>query len=168
MYLQWLAIGPRLRWTRRPLAHSVRRRTSALAGHRITRLLGSPRPDCLDHRATWRIRGAASGRDTPDSEPIAQALKYLADNTALSTQEVHTETDRYIANPGHALAYKMDELKLWELRARSQKALGERFDVCSFHDAALANGALPLPVLERQIDEYIAAARARGSASGGR
>lgn len=90
----------------------------------------------------------------------ARALQYLADNTALSTQEVRTETDRYIANPGQALAYKMGELKLWELRARAQQALGERFDVRAFHDAVMANGALPLPVLERQIDEYIAGAKA--------
>ncbi len=88
-----------------------------------------------------------------------RALQYLADNTALSTQEVRTETDRYIANPGQALAYKMGELKLWELRARAQQALGERFDVRVFHDAVMANGALPLPVLEHQIDEYIAGAK---------
>lgn len=91
----------------------------------------------------------------------ARALQYLADNTALSTQEVRTETDRYIANPGQALAYKMGELKLWELRAKARQALGEKFDVRAFHDAVMANGALPLPVLERQIDEYIAGARAR-------
>jgi uncharacterized protein (DUF885 family) len=90
----------------------------------------------------------------------ARALQYLADNTALSTQEVRTETDRYIANPGQALAYKMGELKLWELRARARQALGEQFDIRAFHDAVMANGALPLPVLERQIDEYIAGAKA--------
>jgi uncharacterized protein (DUF885 family) len=94
----------------------------------------------------------------------ARALQYLADNTALSTQEVRTETDRYIANPGQALAYKMGELKLWELRAKARQALGERFDVRSFHDAVLANGALPLPVLERQIDAYIAGATAAPAA----
>jgi len=87
-----------------------------------------------------------------------RALKYLADNTALSNQEVRTETDRYIANPGQALAYKMGELKLWELRAKAQHALGERFELRDFHDAVMANGSIPLPVLERQIDEYIAAA----------
>ena len=89
-----------------------------------------------------------------------RALQYLADNTALSTQEVRTETDRYIANPGQALAYKMGELKIWELRARAQHALGEHFDVRAFHDAVMANGALPLPVLERQIDQYIVGALA--------
>jgi uncharacterized protein (DUF885 family) len=87
-----------------------------------------------------------------------RALKYLADNTALADQEVRTETDRYIAWPGQALAYKMGELKILELRTRATQALGSRFDVRAFHDAVMANGSVPLPVLERQIDEYIAAA----------
>jgi uncharacterized protein (DUF885 family) len=87
-----------------------------------------------------------------------RALQYLADNTALSAQEVRTETDRYIAWPGQALAYKMGELKIVELRARARRALGERFDLRAFHDAVLDNGGVPLPLLERQIDEYIAAA----------
>ena len=97
-----------------------------------------------------------------------RALRYLADNTALADQEVRTETDRYIAWPGQALAYKMGELKIVELRARATQALGGRFDVRAFHDAVMANGSVPLPVLERQIDEYIAAgttAAATGSAS---
>jgi uncharacterized protein (DUF885 family) len=89
-----------------------------------------------------------------------RALQYLADNTALADQEVRTETDRYIAWPGQALAYKMGELKILELRARATQALGERFDVRAFHDAVMANGSVPLPVLERQIDEYIATAGA--------
>jgi uncharacterized protein (DUF885 family) len=87
-----------------------------------------------------------------------RALQYLADNTALADQEVRTETDRYIAWPGQALAYKMGELKILELRTRATQALGSRFDVRAFHDAVMANGSVPLPVLERQIDEYIAAA----------
>jgi uncharacterized protein (DUF885 family) len=85
-----------------------------------------------------------------------RALQYLAANTALSAQEVRTETDRYIAWPGQALAYKMGELKIVELRARARKALGEKFDLRAFHDAVLDNGGVPLPLLEKQIDEYIA------------
>lgn len=86
-----------------------------------------------------------------------RALDYLGANTALSTHEVRTEIDRYIAWPGQALAYKIGELKIIELRQRAQAALGERFDIRAFHDAVLANGGVTLPVLEQQIDAYIAA-----------
>ena len=87
-----------------------------------------------------------------------QALEYLRTNTALSAQEVRTETDRYIAWPGQALAYKMGEMKILELRARAEQKLGSRFDLRAFHDAVLDNGGVTLPILERQVDEYIAAA----------
>jgi uncharacterized protein (DUF885 family) len=89
-----------------------------------------------------------------------RALDYLESNTALSTHEVRTEIDRYIGWPGQALAYKMGELKIVELRRRAETALGDRFDIRAYHDAVLANGGVTLPVLERQIDEYIDAARA--------
>lgn len=88
-----------------------------------------------------------------------RALDYLSVNTALSTHEVRTEVDRYIGWPGQALAYKVGELKIIELRQRAETTLGDRFDIRAFHDAVLANGGVTLPVLERQIDEYIAAAR---------
>ena len=90
-----------------------------------------------------------------------QALAYLADNTALSIHEVTTETDRYIGWPGQALAYKMGELKIRELRKRAEAALGPRFDVRLFHDAVLKNGSVPLSVLDAQIDAFIAAAPPR-------
>ena len=90
-----------------------------------------------------------------------RALDYLTVNTALSTHEVRTEIDRYIGWPGQALAYKVGELKIVELRQRAEAVLGDRFDIRAFHDAVLANGGVTLPVLERQIDEYIAAARAQ-------
>jgi uncharacterized protein (DUF885 family) len=89
-----------------------------------------------------------------------QAIDYLASNTALSIHEVTTETDRYIAWPGQALAYKMGELKIRELRKRAEDALGKSFDVRAFHDAVLANGTLTLPVLEARIDSFIRAAQA--------
>lgn len=89
-----------------------------------------------------------------------QVLDYLAQNTALSLHEVETETDRYISWPGQALSYRIGYLKIRELRAKAEKALGERFDVRLFHDAVLEHGAVPLPVLERQIDAFIAAQQA--------
>ncbi len=84
-----------------------------------------------------------------------QAMDYLAANTALSLHEIRTETDRYISWPGQALAYKMGELKIRELRAKAEEALGERFDIRDFHDAVLLNGSIPLSVLGDQIDLFI-------------
>jgi uncharacterized protein (DUF885 family) len=88
-----------------------------------------------------------------------QAIDYMSERTALSKHEVTTEIDRYISWPGQALAYKMGELKIRELRARAEKQLGTGFDVRAFHDAVLAHGSVPLDVLERQIDEFIASRR---------
>jgi uncharacterized protein (DUF885 family) len=89
-----------------------------------------------------------------------RAIDYLGANTALSAHEIQTEVDRYIGWPGQALAYKIGEMKIEELRRRAEHALGPRFDIRAFHDAVLANGGVTLPVLERQIDAYIAAAQA--------
>jgi uncharacterized protein (DUF885 family) len=70
------------------------------------------------------------------------------------------EVDRYIARPGQALAYKLGQLEILRLRRKAEQALGSRFDVRDYHDAVLRNGALPLDLLEPQVDEYIAAAKA--------
>lgn len=83
------------------------------------------------------------------------AVAYLADNTSLSLANVGNEVTRYIAWPGQALGYKLGELKFRELRRRAEEVLGDAFDVRAFHDAVLANGALPLPILEREVDRFI-------------
>jgi uncharacterized protein (DUF885 family) len=84
-----------------------------------------------------------------------QAVKYLADNTALSLHEVNTEINRYISWPGQALAYKIGEIKIKELRKKTEEALKEDFDVRSFHDMILSNGSVTLSILEKMTDRYI-------------
>jgi uncharacterized protein (DUF885 family) len=97
-----------------------------------------------------------------------QAIDYLAARTALPLHEVETETDRYISWPGQALAYKLGELKIKELRRRAENALGPAFDVRQFHDVVLGSGAVPLAILEQNVDRYIAGqAAARGAAARG-
>jgi uncharacterized protein (DUF885 family) len=85
-----------------------------------------------------------------------QSIDYLASHTALPMNEVVTETDRYISWPGQALSYKLGEIKIKELRRRAEKALGAAFDVREFHDVVLGSGAVPLAVLEQNVDRYIA------------
>ncbi|MBS0571094.1 MAG: DUF885 family protein [Proteobacteria bacterium] len=94
----------------------------------------------------------------------AQAIKYLADHTALSQHEVETEVDRYISWPGQALSYKLGELKILELREFAEKQLGPKFDIRKFHDAVLETGSVPLPVLEDHIKAFIAEQKASGKA----
>jgi uncharacterized protein (DUF885 family) len=86
-----------------------------------------------------------------------QAIDYLNANTANAPADNEAEVDRYIAHPGQALGYKIGQLRIAALRERAQAALGERFDERRFHDAVLANGPLPLALLEREINRWITA-----------
>ena len=85
-----------------------------------------------------------------------QAQDYLHDNTALSDHEIETEVDRYIAWPGQALSYYMGELAFVDARKKAEKALGAKFNIRAFHDAVLALGAVPLPVIDQRVDQLVA------------
>ena len=84
-----------------------------------------------------------------------QALDFFLQNTTLSEGNIRAEVDRYISWPGQALAYKLGELKIWELRGIAENDMGDDFDLREFHDVILGNGALPLAVLERIVLDWI-------------
>ena len=90
-----------------------------------------------------------------------QAVAFMKDNTTLTDANIDAEVNRYISNPGQALAYKIGQRKIEELRARAEKELGGKFDVRRFHDAVLGQGSVPLDTLEAQINAWIAAEQAR-------
>jgi uncharacterized protein (DUF885 family) len=89
----------------------------------------------------------------------AGAIDYMVANTGQTRDAIIAEVDRYIVWPGQATAYKVGQLKIKELRAKANAALGERTDVRRFHNAVIDGGALPLQVLEAQIDEWISGQR---------
>ncbi len=88
-----------------------------------------------------------------------QAIDYFKDNAAKTETDIVNEIDRYIGWPGQALAYKIGQLKILELRARAEKTLGAKFDIRAFHDMVLESGAIPLNVLESRVDAWIARQR---------
>jgi uncharacterized protein (DUF885 family) len=83
-----------------------------------------------------------------------QAIKYSLGNEPIETQRAESEIERYMADPGQALSYKIGELKIKQMRARYEKQLGAKFNLAAFHDALLEEGCLPLDVLERKMDEW--------------
>ncbi len=85
-----------------------------------------------------------------------QVVQYFHDHSSEDEPNVQSETNRYISWPGQALSYKMGQLQILDLRARAQKELGSKFDIREFHDTIIDSGALPLDVLETQVNDWIA------------
>ncbi len=93
-----------------------------------------------------------------------QSIKYMLDHSAMGNTDATAEVERYIAIPSQALAYKLGQLTFTRLRAKAEKALGPKFDIKGFHEQVLMTGALPMAILEKKIDDWIAA---KGDRRGG-
>jgi uncharacterized protein (DUF885 family) len=85
-----------------------------------------------------------------------RAIDYIAANTGLAMLDIEAEVDRYITWPGQALAYKIGELRVLEMRKEAEQALGDKFDLRAFHDALLSGGAMPLDKLEERMRGWVA------------
>jgi uncharacterized protein (DUF885 family) len=96
-----------------------------------------------------------------------EAIDYFLDNAPKTKLDVTNEIDRYIGGPGQALAYKIGQLTILRLRKKAQDELGSRYDIRDFHDVVLAQGAVPLDILERNVDGYITTVKAQRRAAPG-
>jgi uncharacterized protein (DUF885 family) len=91
---------------------------------------------------------------------VDDGVRWMTDHSSMTAEQARAEVERYVAYPGQALAYKIGELKIRELRSRSEQALGERFDVRRYHDRVLRGGPVPLTSLEDDINDFIMSERA--------
>jgi uncharacterized protein (DUF885 family) len=88
--------------------------------------------------------------------PRSQAVKFMKDHLLESDTQIHSETLRYSTDiPAQSLGYKLGSIKMFELRDKVKKALGEKFDIRKFHHAILGSGSMPLPILEKHMDWFI-------------
>ncbi len=91
-----------------------------------------------------------------------QAISYMTSNSGLAASDVEAEIERYIVMPGQACAYKIGMLKILELRQKAQNELGNKFKLTDFHDVVLKNGSMPIAILERVVEQYIASKKQAG------
>jgi uncharacterized protein (DUF885 family) len=91
-----------------------------------------------------------------------KAIAYFKDNCAKTDQDIVNEVDRYLGTPGQALAYKIGQMKISQLRDKAKAELGPKYDLREYDDAVLETGSVPLDALERHIDAWIAAKKAEG------
>jgi uncharacterized protein (DUF885 family) len=92
-----------------------------------------------------------------------QAIKYSKENEAESEEGITSEIERYMANPGQALSYKIGQLKIRELRAKAEAELGDKFIIGKFHNQVLESGCLPLELLEQKINKWISSTKANAA-----
>jgi len=113
----------------------------------------------------WRaVRAGGRHRHPPQALSAQQAIDYFKANAPKSELDIVNEIDRYISWPGQALAYKIGELRIKELRAAASAKLGPAFDLREFHDVVLGSGAVPLDVLQQNVERWMTT---RAAAAGG-